>query len=102
MDVLRHAKLDRLEQEAEAGSNDDGKHARYAHSAVFAEVRVDDQLGIVRVTRVVNAVAAGRILNPKTARSQVLGAVVGGVSMALEEETMVDHRLGRYMNHDLA
>jgi len=47
-DVMRHAKLERLEQQAEAESNDDGKHARYAHSAVFAEVRVDEQLGIVR------------------------------------------------------
>jgi xanthine dehydrogenase YagR molybdenum-binding subunit len=100
-DVMRHAKLERLEQQAEAESNDDGKHARYAHSAVFAEVRVDEQLGIVRVTRIVDAVAAGRILNPKTARSQVMGGVVFGMGMALHEETLIDHRFGRFMNANL-
>lgn len=78
------------------------KHTFATHSAVFVEARVDEDLGMVRVSRVVTAVAAGRIINPKTARSQVLGAVVGGIGMALEEETMTDHNLGRYMNHDLA
>ena len=52
-------------------------------------------------TRVVSAVAAGRILNPKTARSQILGGVVMGMGMALHEETMLDHRLGRFANHNL-
>ena len=84
-----------------ASSNDDGSHARYTHSAIFAEVKVDEQLGIVRVTRVVNAVAAGRILNPKTARSQVMGGVVWGIGMALHEETLIDHNFGRYVNANL-
>ncbi len=73
----------------------------YTHSAVFVEVRVDEELGSVRVTRVVDAVAAGRILNTQTARSQVLGGVVFGIGMALEEESMADHQLGRFMNHNL-
>jgi xanthine dehydrogenase YagR molybdenum-binding subunit len=68
---------------------------------VFAEVRVDEQLGLVRVTRVVNAVAAGRILNPKTGRSQIIGGVVFGIGMALTEETLTDHALGRIMNRNL-
>jgi len=101
-DIMRQAKLDRLEQEAEAGSNDDGKRARFAHSAVFAEVRVDEELGIVRVTRIVDAVAAGRILNPKTARSQIMGGVVFGIGMALHEETKIDEHFGRFMNANLA
>jgi len=101
-DIIRHGKLDRLEQEAEAGSNDDGKRARFAHSAVFAEVRVDEELAIVRVTRIVDAVAAGRILNPKTARSQIMGGVVFGMGMALHEETKIDDRFGRFMNANLA
>jgi len=63
---------------------------------------VDEQLGVIRVTRVVSAVAAGRILNPKIATSQIIGAVVGGVGMALQEETLTDHRFGRFMTHDLA
>jgi xanthine dehydrogenase YagR molybdenum-binding subunit len=68
-----------------------GKHARNTHSAVFAEVKVDEQLGVIRVTRVVSAVAAGRILNTKTARSQIMGGVVWGIGMALHEETLIDH-----------
>lgn len=74
------------------------KYISYTHSAVFAEVRVDEDLGIVRVTRVVCAAAAGRILNPKTARSQILGGVVMGIGMALHEEALTDHRLGKIMN----
>ena len=69
---------------------------------MFVEVRVDEDFGTVRVTRVVSAVAAGRIINPKTARSQILGGVVWGIGMALHEETLIDHRLGRFMNHNLA
>jgi CO/xanthine dehydrogenase Mo-binding subunit len=72
------------------------------HSAVFAEVRVDEQLGVIRVARIVSAIAAGRILNPKTARSQIIGGVVWGIGMALHEETLVDHAFGRIMNANYA
>jgi len=78
------------------------KFARAVHSAVFVEVRVNERLGMVRVTRAVSAVAAGRIINAKTAASQVSGAVVWGISEALHEETFTDHRLGRFMNHNFA
>jgi xanthine dehydrogenase YagR molybdenum-binding subunit len=78
------------------------KQLRYTHSAVFAEVKVDEELGTIRVTRVVNAVAAGRVVNPITARSQVLGGVVWGIGMALEEESVIDQHFGRFMNHNLA
>jgi xanthine dehydrogenase YagR molybdenum-binding subunit len=78
------------------------KYISYTHSAVFAEVRVDEELGIVRIPKIVCATAAGRILNPKTARSQILGGVVMGIGMALHEEAMTDHRLGKIMNHNLA
>ena len=57
---------------------------------------------MLRVARVVSAVAAGRILNAKTAHSQVMGAVVGGIGIALHEETLIDHALGRPMTHNLA
>lgn len=77
-------------------------HSSYTHAAVFVEVRIDEDLGVMRVTRVVNAVAAGRILNPKTARSQIIGGVVWGIGMAMHEETLTDHRLGRMMNHSLS
>jgi len=78
------------------------KYVRAVHSAVFCEVRVDEALGTVRVVRVVTAVAAGRIINPVTARSQVIGGIVWGIGQGLHEETQSDHTLGRFMNHNLA
>jgi xanthine dehydrogenase YagR molybdenum-binding subunit len=78
------------------------RKARNTHSAIFAEVGVDEELGVVRVRRIVVAVAAGRIVNPKAARSQILGGVVMGIGMALHEETLTDHRFGRFMNHSFA
>lgn len=78
------------------------KYIRATHSAVFAEVRVDEAFGTVRVTRVVSAIAAGRIMSQKTAHSQVTGAVVWGISEALHEVTWSDHKLGRFMNHNLS
>lgn len=83
-------------------SQDRNKKSHYAHSAVFAEVRVDGELGVVRVPRIICAAAAGRIINPKTASSQMIGGIVMGLGMALEEEALTDHRLGRVMNHNLA
>jgi xanthine dehydrogenase YagR molybdenum-binding subunit len=99
---MRAGKVDRIERQATAGPHEDGKYSHCTHSAVFVEVRVDEQLGVIRVTRVVSAVAAGRILNPKTARSQIMGAVVGGIGMALHEETVIDHRYGCFINHNFA
>lgn len=91
--------------EAEASVEPDDKRNAWStatHSAVFVEVKVDDALGRVQVSRVVSAVAAGRIVNPKTAGNQIVGGVVWGIGQALHEETLIDHRLGRYMNHNLA
>ena len=101
-DAMRAGKADRIEKAASAEPNERSKYSHLTHSAVFAEVKVDEQLGVIRVTRVVSAVAAGRILNPKLASSQILGAVVGGIGMALHEETVTDHRFGRFMSHNLA
>lgn len=78
------------------------KYAFNPHSAVFVEAKVDENLGTVQISRVVSAVAAGRILNPKTARSQILGGVVWGIGMALQEDSVLDHQFGRFINHDLA
>ncbi len=77
-------------------------YSRAAHSAVFVEVMVDEDLGTIRVTRAVSAIAGGKILNPKTARSQIIGGMVWGISKALEEESVMDHTIGRFMNHSLA
>lgn len=77
------------------------KYSKATHSACFVEVEVDKELGTITVTRAVSAVAAGRIINPKTARSQVLGSMVWGISKALHEETVVDEQLGTYVNTNL-
>lgn len=73
-----------------------------AHGAQFVEVKVDPDVGTVRVTRVVETTATGKIMNPKTSHSQEMGGVVWGIGMALEEGTEVDNRYGRIMNADLA
>jgi xanthine dehydrogenase YagR molybdenum-binding subunit len=101
-DAMRHGAIDRIQKETTNSFPDDRSHARNSHSAVFAEVKVDEQLNVIRVTRVVSAIAAGRILNTKTAHSQVMGSVVWGIGMALHEETLVDHRFGRVMNPNIA
>ena len=101
-DAMRHGAVERIEQEKATEFPNDGKHAHNTHSAIFAEVRVDEQLGIIRVPRIVCAVAAGRILNPKTAHSQVMGGAIWGMGVALHEETLIDHRFGRIMNANIA
>jgi xanthine dehydrogenase YagR molybdenum-binding subunit len=101
-DIMRHGAVERIEQEKTNHFAEDSKHARNSHAAVFAEVKVDEQIGIIRVTRVVSAVAAGRILNTKTGHSQVMGSIVGGIGMALHEETVYDHGFGRIMNANIA
>lgn len=103
-DILEAKQLSSVEGNGKAGPDmmQMRKYISYTHSAVFVEIKIDEELGVLRVTRVVSAIAAGRILNPKTARSQILGGVVMGLGMALHEEGMIDHRTGRIMNHNLA
>lgn len=73
-----------------------------AYGAKFVEVRVDADLGLIRVARVVSAIDGGRILNEKTARSQIIGGTVGGIGMALFEDTVTDPRTGRIANGTFA
>ena len=77
-------------------------HARYSFGAQFAEVRVDADTGEVRVPRLLGVFAAGRIVVPAMARSQFIGGMTMGLSMALHEESMIDPQFGDYPNHDLA
>ena len=76
-------------------------HAMFSHGAVFAEVKVDPDLGQMRVSRLVGAFAAGRIINPRLVRSQYFGGMIWGLSFALQEEAITDRRTGRIMNADL-
>jgi xanthine dehydrogenase YagR molybdenum-binding subunit len=90
---------------ADSSAKPGEEHERYAmHSfgAQFAEVRIDPDLGILRVSRLVGAFDAGRVMNAKTARSQLIGGIVYGLGMALLEETHVDAETGRIINANIA
>ena len=78
------------------------QHSIHVFGARFAEVRVHVDTGEVRVPRLLEVFAAGRIVNPKTARSQFLGGMTWGLSMALHEKSVLDPRFGDYVNHDFA
>jgi xanthine dehydrogenase YagR molybdenum-binding subunit len=92
-----------LEAMGEVGENPNlRRYAMHSHGAQFAEVRVNIDTGEVRVPRMVGVFAIGRMMNAKTGRSQLLGGMTMGISMALHEESVLDPRFGDYVNHDLA
>lgn len=91
-----------IDVNAKVNEEEEGRYAQQAFGAHFAEVEVDPDLLHVRVTRFVGAYDVGRVLNAKTAGSQLVGAVVWGISMALYEKTRFDLRTGRIMNATLA
>jgi xanthine dehydrogenase YagR molybdenum-binding subunit len=103
-DILARAGLGEVEASGTGAANPtvQAEYAMHAHGAVFAEVKVDPDLGQIRVTRMVGAFAAGRIINPKLVRSQLFGGMIWGVSFALHEAALVDGRSGRVMNANLA
>src|SRR5205823_6340301 len=78
------------------------RFSMHAFGAVFVKVVVDPDLGETRVRRIVGAYGAGRIINPKTARSQCIGGMIGGIGMALMEHSVVDGRNGRVANANIA
>jgi xanthine dehydrogenase YagR molybdenum-binding subunit len=94
------------EGEVTASTSDEvkalAKLSRHAFGAQFVEVRVDTASGEVRVPRVLGVFGVGRVLNPKTARSQFIGGMTMGLGMALHEESVMDRAFGDYLNHDLA
>jgi xanthine dehydrogenase YagR molybdenum-binding subunit len=87
--------------EAKPGSEKE-QYSMYAFGAQFAEVHVDADLGVVTVARLVGCFGAGNILNAKTARSQLMGGMIWGISMALYEDAMLDQRVGGWVNNNLA
>ena len=78
-----------------------GPQAIFSFSALFAEVRVDEDLGLVRLNRFVGAYDAGRIINPRTARSQAIGGIIWGVGQALLEQSETDPRTARFLHQQL-
>jgi xanthine dehydrogenase YagR molybdenum-binding subunit len=102
-DILRRNRLESIEATVDSKPGDEyGKFSMFAFTAHFVEVRVDSDLGVLRVSRAVTGCGGGRIMNEQTARTQITGAVVGGLGMALTEETVMDHRMGRIVNSSLA
>jgi xanthine dehydrogenase YagR molybdenum-binding subunit len=103
-DILQRAGLAQIEGAGTSGSDPAAQdaYAMHAHGAVFAEVKVDPELGQIRVTRLVGAFAAGKIINPRMVQSQYYGGMIWGVSFALHEHAIMDPQSGRPMNANLA
>jgi len=103
-EILGRAGLAQIEARGQGAADPAAQtnYAMHAHGAVFAEVKVDPDLGQVRVTRMVGAFAAGRVINPRMVRSQYFGGMIWGISFALHEQAITDRRSGRILNANLA
>jgi xanthine dehydrogenase YagR molybdenum-binding subunit len=102
-EILRRANRDSLEVETESKPPMEMmKYSMASYGAHFCEVRVHEETGEVRVSRWLCALDSGRVVNPKTATSQLRGGIIMGIGMALTEETLFDERRGRIMNPSLA
>ncbi len=102
-EILARHGLKMIEARADAKPGEEKeKYSMHSFGAQFAEVRVEPDLGEVRVTRWVGAYGVGRLLNAKTANSQLVGGIVYGIGMALMEHTVIDPHRGRIVNADLA
>jgi len=104
VDILERAGLSQIEASGKGAADPaaQSSYAMHAHGAVFAEVKVDPDLGQIRVTRMVGAFAAGRIINPRMVQSQIFGGMIWGMSFALHEQAITDRRSGRILNADIA
>ena len=102
-DILARAGIAEIDGHGQSAADPatQSNYATHAHGAVFAEVKVDPELGQVRATRLVGAFAAGRVINPRLVRSQYYGGMIWGVSFALHEHAVMDLRSGRPMNPNL-
>jgi xanthine dehydrogenase YagR molybdenum-binding subunit len=102
-EVLKRNNLPLIEITKESrGGPEQQKYSMYSFSIHFAEVRVHPATGVVKVKRVVTIADSGKIVSPKTAASQMIGGVTGGIGMALTEEAILDHRYGRFVNNNFA
>jgi xanthine dehydrogenase YagR molybdenum-binding subunit len=102
-DLLQQQHLPSIEVTVDSkGSEEANKYSSYSYNATFVEVGVHALTNQLKVNRVVSAIDAGKIMNKKTALSQVYGSVTWGIGMALTEESVIDDRYGRWMVKDLA
>jgi xanthine dehydrogenase YagR molybdenum-binding subunit len=104
VEILGRAGLAQVEARGKGAADPAAQstYAMHAHGAVFAEVKVDPDLGQIRVTRMVGAFAAGRVINPRMVRSQIYGGMIWGMSFALHEQAIMDKRSGRTLNANFA
>jgi xanthine dehydrogenase YagR molybdenum-binding subunit len=102
-DVLKQTDVSELEvtKDSQAGDERD-KYSIYSFAIHFVQVLVHRSTGVVRIKKVVTVADAGKIINEKTAASQLVGGVVSGIGMVLMEDAVLDHRFGRYVNNNLA
>jgi xanthine dehydrogenase YagR molybdenum-binding subunit len=103
-DFLRQSNLPSIEvtQESRGGGPQSQQYSMYSFSVHFTKVHVHPATGVVRVKQVTTVADAGKIVSEKTAASQMIGGVVGGIGMALTEEAVIDHRFGRIINNNFA
>lgn len=103
VDVLKKNNLPQIEitKESQGGKEKDS-YSMYSFSIHFVQVKVNSLTGVVKISKIVSVGDSGTIVSPKTARSQMVGGAVGGIGMALTEESIIDHRYGRYINNNFA
>ena len=102
-EIMRRAGVNFVEAEGSSAPGDDYKaHSCHAFGAQFVEVRIDPDFGTIRVSRMVSCFEVGRLLNARTGRSQLLGGMIFGIGMALQEETLIDRASGRIVNANIA
>ncbi|WP_199139571.1 xanthine dehydrogenase family protein molybdopterin-binding subunit [Pedobacter sp. ASV12] len=103
VDVLKKNNLPMIEVTKQSqGSPEAKNYSMYSFSIHFVQVKVHQATGVVKVSKIVSVGDSGKIVSPKTARSQMVGGAVGGIGMALTEEAILDNRYGRYVNNNFA
>lgn len=100
-EILTQANQESIEVKVTSKPGEESQYSMHSFGATFVKVQIDEILGNTNVTRVVSAVDVGKIINPKTATSQIIGGVVGGIGMALLEHTYQDVHYGNYVNANL-
>lgn len=103
VEVLKKNNLPMIEVTKQSQANQQGKeYSMYSFSIHFVQVKVHKLTGVVKVSKIVSVGDSGKIISPKTARSQMVGGAVGGIGMALTEEALLDNRYGKYVNNNFA
>jgi len=103
-DVLKNAGLPQIEilEDSKSGGDEMSKYSAFAYAVHFVKVMVHPVTGVLKISRIVTAVDAGKVVNEKTAESQIVGGVVSGIGMTLMEEGVIDHRYGKWVNNNFA